>query len=53
MMKHGGTARLETDRLILRPFALDDAEAMFKNWANDPVVTEFMTWLPHPSPSAP
>lgn len=49
MMRHGGTARLETDRLILRPFALDDAEAMFKNWANDPVVTEYMTWPPHPS----
>lgn len=49
MMKHGGTVRLETERLILRRFTLDDAEAMFKNWANDPAVTEFMTWPPHPS----
>lgn len=23
---------LETDRLILRPFELDDAESMFNNW---------------------
>lgn len=49
MMKHGGTVRLETERLILRRFTWDDAEPMFRNWASDPVVTEFMTWPPHPS----
>ena len=49
MMNHEGTVRLETDRLILRKFNMDDAEAMFRNWASDPVVTEYMTWPPHAS----
>lgn len=38
---------LETERLILRPFKFSDAEEMFSNWANDPEVTKYMTWLPH------
>ena len=33
-MKHKGTVRLETDRLILRPFTLEDALPMFRNWAS-------------------
>ena len=40
---------LETERLILRPFTLDDAEAMFYGWANDPEVTKYLTWPPHES----
>ena len=39
--------RLETDRLILRPFKLDDAQEMFDNWASDPEVTKFLSFLPH------
>lgn len=46
-MNHKGTKTLETERLILRQFTLDDAEAMYNNWANDPEVTRFMTWPPH------
>ncbi len=38
---------LETERLILRPFTLNDAEAMFYGWANDPEVTKYLTWPPH------
>ena len=38
---------LETERLILRPFSIDDAEAMFYGWANDPEVTKYVTWNPH------
>ena len=38
---------LETQRLILRPFAVEDAEEVFSNWASDPEVTKYMTWLPH------
>ena len=34
-MKHCGTQRLETDRLILRRFVIEDAEAMYQNWASD------------------
>ena len=39
--------RLETDKLILRPFKLDDAQEMFDNWASDPEVTKFLSFLPH------
>ncbi len=46
-LKHCGTVRLETDRLILRQFTILDAEPMFNNWASDPEVTKYLTWLPH------
>lgn len=46
-MKHWGTVYIETDALILRRFTLEDAEAMFRNWASDPEVTRFLTWSPH------
>lgn len=42
-----GTKRLETDRLILRKFVIEDAEAMFKNWASDPETTKFVSFNPH------
>lgn len=48
-MQHKGTQVLETERLILRPFCLEDAEAMFGNWASDPEVTRFLTWPTHDS----
>lgn len=47
MLKHKGTITLETERLILRQFSVDDAEDMFRNWANDEEVTKYMPWLPH------
>lgn len=40
-MQHKGTVRLETDRLILRRFRLDDSGAAFQNWTSDKRVTEF------------
>lgn len=46
-MNHLGTQRLETDRIILRPFTVEDAPAMYRNWASDPEVTRFLTWPPH------
>ena len=46
-MRNIGTKWLETDRLILRMFELSDAEPMYRNWANDPDVTKFLTWPPH------
>lgn len=46
-MEHKGTVTLETERLILRRFTPDDAEAMFRNWASDAEVTEYLDWSPH------
>ena len=48
-MKHLGTKYIETKRLILRRFTLEDAGAMFRNWASDEEVTRFLTWPPHSS----
>lgn len=31
--RHAGTAALETEHLLLRPYTMDDAEAMYRNWA--------------------
>ncbi|MBQ9269855.1 MAG: GNAT family N-acetyltransferase [Oscillospiraceae bacterium] len=38
------TKRIETKRLILRPFQLEDAHDMFVNWASDPEVTKYLSW---------
>ena len=46
-MKHCGTKRLETERLVLRRFTPEDAEAMCWNWASDPEVTRYLTWPAH------
>ena len=46
-MNKTGTQRIETHRLILRPFRMEDAEDMFTNWASDPEVTRFLTWPAH------
>ena len=43
-MKHLGTKKIETARLILRPFVKEDAPAMYRNWASDPEVTKFLSW---------
>ena len=48
-MEHLGTIRLETERLILRRFTVEDAQAMFRNWASDEEVTKFLTWPAHRS----
>ncbi|MGF0110246.1 GNAT family N-acetyltransferase [Clostridium sp. SGI.024] len=48
-MKDLGTKTIETERLILRRFKMEDAEAMYKNWASDAEVTKFLTWPPHSS----
>lgn len=47
MLEHCGTRIMETDRLILRRFTIDDAQDFFDHWANDPEVTKYMTWKPH------
>ncbi len=47
-MKPAGTNTIETHRLILRRFRMEDAEDMFHHWASDPEVTRFLTWPAHP-----
>ncbi len=46
-MNHLGTKTLETERLILRRFTIEDAEDMYQNWANDPEVTKYLPWQAH------
>lgn len=46
-LEHLGTKEIETERLILRKFTLEDTEDMFNNWANDDEVTKFLTWPTH------
>lgn len=48
-MKHLGTNTIETDRLILRRFTMEDIQPMFDNWASDPEVTRYLTWPTHSS----
>lgn len=46
-MEHKGTKRIGTKRLILRRFTIDDAAAMYKNWASDTGVTKYLMWQAH------
>ena len=48
-MKNLGTVTLETNRLILRKFNIDDGEVMFHNWASDNEVTKYLMWPAHKS----
>lgn len=48
-MIHLGTKIIATPRLLLRPFTIDDAAAMYRNWAADDEVTRFLTWPTHQS----
>ncbi len=47
MVTHRGTQKIETERLILRRFCVEDAQAMYDRWASDPEVTRFLTWPAH------
>lgn len=46
-MTHKGTIRLESKNLILRRLTMDDAQAMYDNWASDDEVTKYLTWPTH------
>ena len=47
MLNHKGTEKLETKRLILRKFRMEDYLAMYNNWACEDIVTKFLTWPTH------
>lgn len=46
-LRRSGTQTIETERLILRQFVPEDAQAMYHNWASDPEVTKYLMWQPH------
>lgn len=43
------TPILESERIILRPLSLKDAEDIYKNWTSDLEVAKFMIWDVHKS----
>ena len=49
-MKKTGTQTIETERLVLRRFVMEDAPDMYRNWASDPEVTRYLTWPAHTGP---
>lgn len=43
------TNNIETERLILRPLTLADADAAYHKWTGDAEVAQYVSWLPHHS----
>lgn len=43
------TPILETQRIILRPLKVSDAEHIYKSWTSDPEVAKYMIWDLHKS----
>lgn len=43
-MEHLGTQIIETERLILRPLTVNDAQEMYDNWASSELATKYMPW---------
>lgn len=44
MLNHKGTRTIKTERLTLRRFRMEDAQAMYDNWASDGEVTKYLSW---------
>ena len=40
---------IETERLMLRPLTLADADTAYRGWTGDPEVAKYVSWLPHHS----
>ena len=47
MLNYIGTQNIETKRLLLRKFKVEDAEEMFENWAKDSENVIFLEWNAH------
>ncbi len=43
-MDHKGTVRIETDRIVLRQFTMEDAVPMFQNFESDQKMTKYLRW---------
>lgn len=52
LIHHLGTQSIETLRLLLRRFRIEDSKDMFLNWANDPEVCKYLLWGPHKNEEA-
>ena len=48
-LTHTGTKEIETGRLRLRRFSLEDTNEIFREWANDERVVKYLTWERHGS----
>lgn len=48
-MNHQGTKTLQTERLLLRRFRIEDAEEFYRNVTSDSKVNKFLTWSLHKS----
>lgn len=46
-MINNGTVQLETDRLILRKFVMEDVEKSYLNWASDYEASKYFAFYPH------
>ncbi|MDO8685319.1 MAG: GNAT family N-acetyltransferase [Clostridiales bacterium] len=46
-MVHIGTRQIETERLILRRFTIEDVDDAFRGWFSDPDVAMYMRWGAH------
>ena len=44
-----GSVEINTGRLTLRKYTIEDAESMFRNYTNDPEVAKFLSWEAHSS----
>lgn len=44
-----GTVPLSSQQLLLRPYVMEDAPALFQNVTSDPEVCRYLTWTPHES----
>ena len=47
-MKNYSTT-IETERLMLRPLTIADAETAYHGWTGDLEVAKYVSWLPHHS----
>ena len=46
-LTHTGTREIESERLRLRRFVIEDVNEVFREWANDENVTKYLTWERH------
>lgn len=51
-LQHRGTPSLQSERLVLRPYRIEDAQAVYDSWTHDPRVTRFVSWSTHENPEA-